>query len=114
MDRGLAEAPSRARIWWDAARPKTLGAAVAPVVLGVGLALEMGTFHALSATCALAGAILIQIGTNFVNDSEDAVRGADTDARRGPTRATASGAVSVGAMRAAAAVTFALAVVRSG
>ena len=107
-------AASRASVWLAAARPKTLTAAVAPVVLGVGLALADGAFHALAALCALAGAVLIQIGTNFVNDSEDAVRGADTDDRKGPPRATASGLVSVGQMRAAGAVAFALAVAAGG
>ncbi|MEM6326916.1 MAG: 1,4-dihydroxy-2-naphthoate polyprenyltransferase [Bacteroidota bacterium] len=116
MDGGVARAsrPSAARIWWDAARPKTLWAAVSPVILGVGLALEQGAFHALAAGCALAGAILIQIGTNFVNDSEDAIKGADTEARKGPVRAVASGYVSPSAMRAAAALTFALAVAAGG
>ena len=84
------------------------------MILGIGLALEMGAFHAISAACALAGAILIQIGTNFVNDSEDAVRGADTPARKGPVRAVASGYVSPGAMRTAGALTFALAVAAGG
>lgn len=106
--------PSTFRIWWDAARPQTLWAAVAPVLLGVGLAMEQGTFHALAALCALAGAVLIQIGTNFVNDSEDAVKGADNEARKGPVRAVASGYVSPPSMRAAGAVTFALAVAAGG
>ena len=96
-------------VWLGAARPKTLPAAVAPVVVGVGLAVEAGAFHAVSAACALVAAVLIQVGTNYANDAEDFVRGADTDARKGPTRATASGAVTAGQMRAAAAVAFALA-----
>ena len=91
------------RIWLEAARPKTLPAAVAPVLVGIGLAVEAGAFHALAALCALAGALLIQIGTNYANDAEDFARGADTDARKGPRRATASGAVTAGQMRAAAA-----------
>ena len=97
------------RVWLGAARPKTLPAAVAPVLVGVGLAVEAGAFHGLAALCALAGAVLIQVGTNFSNDAEDWVRGADTDARKGPARATASGAVTAGQMRAAAGVAFALA-----
>ena len=96
-------------MWLSAARPKTLWAAVAPVVLGTGLALGEGGFHAVAALCALLGAVFIQIGTNYVNDAEDAVRGADTDARKGPMRATASGLVSPGQMRAAGAVAFGLA-----
>ena len=97
------------RLWLGAARPKTLPAAVAPVLVGIGLAVEAGAFHALSALCALVGAVLIQVGTNYANDAEDFVRGADTDARKGPARATASGAVTANQMRAAAAVAFGLA-----
>ncbi len=82
---------------------------MAPVLVGIGLAVEAGAFHALAAACALAGAVLIQVGTNYANDAEDFVRGADTDARKGPTRATASGAVTARQMRTAAGVAFALA-----
>lgn len=104
-----ASRPSRAALWLEAARPKTLPAAAAPVLVGVALALEAGAFHALSAACALAGALLIQIGTNYVNDSEDAVRGADTSSRKGPRRATAEGLVSARQMRVAAGLAFSLA-----
>lgn len=100
---------SRARVWLDAARPKTLPAAIAPVLVGIGLAVEAGAFHALAATCALLGAVLIQIGTNYANDAEDFVRGADTEARKGPLRATAAGLVTARQMRVAAGVAFALA-----
>jgi 1,4-dihydroxy-2-naphthoate octaprenyltransferase len=92
-----------------AARPKTLGAAVAPVVVGTAMAAEAGAFHAASALCAALGAILIQIGTNFSNDYLDFVKGADRASRRGPTRATQAGWVSVTAMRRATILTFALA-----
>ncbi|WP_420454922.1 1,4-dihydroxy-2-naphthoate polyprenyltransferase [Rubrivirga sp.] len=106
-----APAPSHARTWLAAARPKTLPAAIAPVLVGVALAVEQGAFHALAAACALLGAVLIQVGTNYANDAEDFVRGADTEARKGPLRATAAGLVTPGQMRAAAAVAFALAFV---
>jgi 1,4-dihydroxy-2-naphthoate octaprenyltransferase len=80
-----------ARAWILAARPKTLTAAVAPVLVGVGLA----DFHdALAwppAVAAMLGAILIQIGTNFANDYYDFVRGGDTDERVGPVRVTQAG-----------------------
>ena len=109
-----AAPPSGLGLWLEAARPKTLPAAAAPVLVGVALAWEAGAFHGLAAACALAGAVLIQIGTNYSNDAEDYVRGADTDARKGPRRATASGAVSAGQMRAAAGVAFALAVAAGG
>ena len=96
-------------MWLAAARPKTLWAAVAPVLLGVGLALGDGAFHAGAALCALLGAVFIQIGTNYVNDAEDAVKGADTEARKGPMRAVATGLVTPQSMRIAAGVAFALA-----
>ena len=101
---------ARWRLWLDAARPKTLPAAIAPVLVGIALAVEAGAFDALAAACALLGAVLIQVGTNYANDAEDFVRGADTEARKGPRRATAAGLVTAGQMRAAAAVAFTLAV----
>ncbi len=104
-----AAPPSLARTWLAAARPKTLPAAIAPVLVGVALAVEQGAFHALAATCALLGAVFIQVGTNYANDAEDFVRGADTDARKGPLRATAAGLVTPGQMRVAAGVAFGLA-----
>lgn len=104
-------AASRPGLWLAAARPKTLPAAIAPVLVGIGLAWEAGAFHAGAALCALLGAVLIQIGTNYSNDAEDHVRGADTEARKGPLRATAAGLVTPGQMRTAAGVAFALAFV---
>ncbi|PSQ81756.1 MAG: 1,4-dihydroxy-2-naphthoate polyprenyltransferase [Bacteroidetes bacterium QS_8_68_15] len=101
--------PSAVGVWVQAARPKTLGAAVAPVVVGTAMALEAGAFHAASALCAALGAVLIQIGTNFSNDYLDFVKGADRESRRGPPRATQAGWVSVQAMRRATILTFALA-----
>ena len=101
-------------MWLEAARLKTLPAAAAPVLVGVALAAEAGAFHGPAALCALLGALLIQVGTNYVNDAEDFVRGADTDARKGPRRATAAGLVSAGQMRAAAAVAFAGAFLAGG
>lgn len=98
-------------MWLAAARPKTLPAAIAPVLVGIGLAWEAGAFHPLAALCALLGAVLIQIGTNYSNDAEDHVRGADTEARKGPLRATAAGLASPGQMRVAAGVAFGLAFV---
>lgn len=107
----LAAGRSLLPILLEAARPKTLPAAAAPVALGSLFAWSLGGFHALAAACALAGALLIQIGTNYVNDAEDALRGADDAGRLGPRRATAAGLVSPAAMRRAAAGAFALAFV---
>jgi 1,4-dihydroxy-2-naphthoate octaprenyltransferase len=101
----------RWRVWVLAARPKTLAAAIAPVLMGTAMAWADGGFHLLSALLALVGALLIQIGTNFANDYADFVKGADTAARKGPLRVTAAGLVTPQTMRRATALTFALAVV---
>lgn len=103
--------PSAWSVWTQAARPKTLGAAVAPVVVGTAMAVEAGAFHGLAAGGALLGAVLIQIGTNFSNDYLDFLKGADRPGREGPTRATQAGWVSAQAMRRATILTFALAFV---
>ena len=84
----------RIQAWTLAARPKTLTAAVAPVLVGVGLAIHDGVFVALPAAAALVGAVLIQIGTNFANDYYDFVRGGDTEERIGPTRVTQAGIIA--------------------
>src|SRR3712207_6144845 len=76
-----------------AARPRTLPAAVAPVLVGTALAAEEGTFKVLTFLAALIGALFIQIGTNLSNDYSDARRGADTEDRLGPVRVTAGGLV---------------------
>jgi 1,4-dihydroxy-2-naphthoate polyprenyltransferase len=81
------------RIWLMAARPRTLPAAAAPVLVGTALAATLGTFHVVTFLAALAGALFIQIGTNLSNDYSDARRGADTEDRLGPVRVTAGGLV---------------------
>lgn len=100
-----------ARIWIEAARPKTLGAGIVPVVMATAMAFRAGSVDGLSAFCALLGAMLIQIGTNLANDYADFVKGADTSDRVGPVRATQAGLVSPRAMRRAAALVFFLACV---
>src|SRR5213595_687951 len=79
------------RIWLMAARPRTLPAAVAPVLVGTALAATEGTFHVLRFVAAMLGALFIQVGTNLSNDYSDARRGADTEDRLGPVRVTAGG-----------------------
>jgi 1,4-dihydroxy-2-naphthoate octaprenyltransferase len=101
--------PSWPAVWWAAARPKTLAAAVVPVAIGSALAWTDGRFHLLAALCALVAASLIQIGTNLANDLFDFLKGADTDARVGPVRVTAAGWVSPQTMRVATGVAFGLA-----
>jgi len=98
------------RIWLMAARPKTLPAAVAPVLVGTSLAIRYGTFHPLAFAAALLGAMLIQVGTNLSNDYSDARRGADTDERIGPVRVTAGGLVPPRQVLIATYLTFGAAV----
>lgn len=92
--------------WLLATRPKTLLASFAPVAIGTALAWRDGGFHALAATAALAGAICIQIGTNFCNDYFDHRQGADTEDRKGPTRAVQAGWISPKAMLMATCIMF--------
>jgi 1,4-dihydroxy-2-naphthoate octaprenyltransferase len=77
-----------------AIRPKTLSAGFIPVAVGTGLAFGQGVGRVGPAAAALVGALLIQVGTNFVNDYYDFKKGADTEARLGPTRVTQSGLLS--------------------
>jgi len=102
---------TRARVWLDATRPRTLPAAAAPVVMGSAIAAGDGGFSLLWASIALLGALLVQVGTNLANDYFDFVKGADTRERLGPTRATQAGLVSARAMRRAFVGTFAVAAV---
>ncbi len=82
---------SRSQVWLLAARPKTLPAAAAPVILGSALAVHDGVFKWFPALAALLGALLIQVGTNFANDYFDFKKGADTTERLGPVRVTQAG-----------------------
>jgi 1,4-dihydroxy-2-naphthoate octaprenyltransferase len=100
------------RIWLMAARPRTLPAAVAPVLVGTAAAVQWvghvprwGAFFA-----ALVGSIFIQIGTNLANDYSDAKRGADTADRLGPVRVTSAGLVTPQRVMAATWIAFAVAV----
>jgi len=82
---------SALRLWLVAARPRTLPAAVAPVLVGSALACSEDVFRPLAFVCALVGSVFIQVGTNLSNDYSDARRGADTEDRLGPVRVTAGG-----------------------
>ncbi len=98
--------PGAVQAWVLAARPKTLSAAVIPVVLGSALALRSGGFSAVAALLCLAFALLIQIGTNFSNDYFDYTKGADSEDRVGPARAVAAGWIRPEVMRRAMALVF--------
>jgi 1,4-dihydroxy-2-naphthoate octaprenyltransferase len=94
-----------------AARPRTLPAAVAPVLVGTALgALDRDGLRWLAFAAALLGAVFIQVGTNLSNDYSDARRGADTEDRLGPVRVTAGGLVPPRQVLIATYVAFGVAV----
>jgi 1,4-dihydroxy-2-naphthoate polyprenyltransferase len=102
---------SAARIWLMAARPRTLPAAVAPVLVGsAAAAYAAETFRWGAFAAALVGSVFIQIGTNLANDYSDAKRGADTAARLGPVRVTSAGLVAPRRVLVATWVAFGVAV----
>lgn len=94
------------RVFVEAARPKTLGAGVVPVLVGTAAAHH---FIAWRFGCALVAAVAVQIAVNYANDYFDAVRGVDTHERLGPRRLTASGLVSPAKMRLATGLALAVA-----
>jgi 1,4-dihydroxy-2-naphthoate octaprenyltransferase len=102
--------PAGWRIWLMAARPRTLPAAVAPVLVGTALAWSEGSLDWLAFAAALLGALFIQVGTNLSNDYSDARRGADTEERLGPVRVTAGGLVPPRQVLIATYASFGLAV----
>ena len=104
----------RLRVWVHAARPKTLGAAVAPVVVGTAMALEAGQVHFGAAGLALLSAMLIQVGVNYHNDYADYLKGTDTDDRVGPMRVTQAGLVDPDTMRRATIFVFVGAIAAGG
>ncbi|NED94532.1 1,4-dihydroxy-2-naphthoate polyprenyltransferase [Phytoactinopolyspora alkaliphila] len=94
--------------WVQGTRPRTLPAAVSPVLVGTGAAAAAGSVHIGRALLALAVAVALQIGVNFANDYSDGVRGTDDD-RVGPFRLVGSGAVRAATVKAAAWVSFGVA-----
>ncbi|HEY0158731.1 MAG TPA: 1,4-dihydroxy-2-naphthoate polyprenyltransferase [Thermoanaerobaculia bacterium] len=98
------------RAWLLAARLKTLSAAVVPVLMGSALAAHEPTAVTWWVFfCALAGAVLIQVATNFINDALDFKKGADTKERLGPVRVTQAGLLSPEAVMRMAVVCLTLA-----
>jgi 1,4-dihydroxy-2-naphthoate octaprenyltransferase len=89
---------SRAKVsplsaWLLATRPKTLPAAISPVLVGCAVAWAEDGFDLVSALAAFAVALLLQVGANLANDVADFRRGADTDDRLGPVRVTQGGLI---------------------
>src|SRR4051794_27308748 len=93
-----------------AARPRTLPAAIAPVLVGTALAVTETDLRVGGFVAALLGAIFIQVGTNLSNDYSDARRGADTEERLGPVRVPAGGLAPPRQVLVATYVSFGLAV----
>jgi 1,4-dihydroxy-2-naphthoate octaprenyltransferase len=97
---------SKIESWLLASRPKTLLAAVVPVMVGSALAISMNKFFLPYSLVALLCAILIQVGTNFTNDLYDFLKGSDTVKRKGPRRVLASGLITVSEMKIAIILVF--------
>jgi 1,4-dihydroxy-2-naphthoate polyprenyltransferase len=95
--------------WILAARPRTLPAAIAPVVVGTALAIRDGRFDPLAALACLLAALLLQIGANFANDLGDFQRGTDEKERVGPLRVTTAGLLSPRQVQIGMLVVFSLA-----
>jgi len=92
-------------VWLMAARPRTLSAAVSPVLVGTAIAHRAGALRPLPALLALLASLFIQIGTNFANDYSDFKHGADAN-RLGPQRVTQSGLVAPRTVKLAAWIAF--------
>lgn len=101
--------PSRTRAWLLASRPRTLPAAIGPVLVGLGVAIGRGVFEPLTAVAVLVVALLLQILSNLANDLFDFRSGADTAERLGPPRAAALGWLSERELVAGMAVIIGLA-----
>jgi 1,4-dihydroxy-2-naphthoate octaprenyltransferase len=90
-------------VWVEAARPRTLSAGIAPVLVGTAAAEHFIPWRAVA---ALVVGVSVQVGVNYANDLFDAQRGVDTEARLGPRRAVASGLISPATMKRALGITL--------
>lgn len=97
-----------AREWVEGARPRTLGAAIAPIAVGTGVAASVDAMDPLRAGLALIVMVSAQIGANYANDYSDGVRGTD-HARVGPVRLVGQGLAAPARVRAAALLSLAVA-----
>ena len=101
-------AKSSLAIWVDGARPRTLPAAIAPVLVATALAGD--SFNPLTALLALIVSLALQVGVNYANDYSDGIRGTDND-RIGPSRITAGGLAKPAQVKSAAFISFGVAAV---
>lgn len=102
--------PGSLRAWILALRPATLPLAAAPVLVGAAICHRQGVVRPIALIAAGLGAMLLQIGSNLANDVFDYEKGADTEDRLGPTRATQAGLLTPSAVKKGMGVVFALAV----
>ncbi len=102
------------KVWLMAVRPKTLGAALAPVLLGTAMANPYVQISYPLFILILVTATLLQIGSNLVNDYYDHKHGADTKDRKGPTRVMSANLVTVPQMKTAIQIVFGLALLGGG
>ena len=94
--------------WIAGARPRTLPAAVAPVLVGTSVAMWDGAAIWARAALALVVALALQVGVNYANDYSDGIRGTD-DERVGPVRLVGQGLADPAAVKRAALLSFAVA-----
>ncbi len=98
------------KLWYEGARPKTLGVATACVIVGTAAGSLDGPINWWRAIAAFVVALALQVGVNYANDYSDGVRGTDAN-RRGPVRLTATGLATPAAVRNAAIISFGVAAV---
>jgi 1,4-dihydroxy-2-naphthoate octaprenyltransferase len=101
--------PNKFEVWKLAARPKTLPAAVSPVIVGVAVAWQAGGFALGPALACVFAALLLQIGANIANDYFDYFKGADAGERLGPVRVTTAGLATPNEVRLAMLIVFGVA-----
>ena len=102
--------PGSLQAWLLASRPATLAAAVVPILVGCACAIAISAVSLLPALATLCAALLIQVGTNFVNDVVDYEKGADTHTRVGPVRVTQAQLLTPRQIRTGTLVVFAFAI----
>jgi len=109
MNSSAVEKPSKIESWLLASRPRTLLAAVVPVMVGSSLAISQNKFTFILSLIALFCSILIQVGTNFTNDLYDYLKGTDKEDRVGPRRVLVSGLITTSEMKLGIITVFGLA-----
>ncbi len=109
MNSSAVENPSKIESWVLASRPRTLLAAVVPVMVGSALAISQNKFTLILSLIALLCSVLIQVGTNFTNDLYDYLKGTDKEDRIGPRRVLVSGLISTSEMKLGIITVFGLA-----